>query len=130
MDGCTAICFVKHVKIIFVQVGVVCAAWWHLRELSLQSNNSCICTALCKTWTKTVLTCFTKIIAEQPSLTQLWTTNVPYERIINMLSSTDNNFMIFLFYFESFRIEFSVSSFNSHCTLYHKLQISCQYIPT
>ena len=35
------------VKIGFVQVGVVCAAWWHLRELSQQSNNWCIRTALC-----------------------------------------------------------------------------------
>ena len=26
MDGCTAINFVKHVKIIFVQVGIVCTA--------------------------------------------------------------------------------------------------------
>ena len=83
MDGCTATNFVKHVKIVFVQVGVVCAAWWyflfagafttkqqfmhphcivcydktwtktvcavwwHLRELSQQSTNSCIRTALC-----------------------------------------------------------------------------------
>ena len=32
MDGCTAINFVKHVNIVFVQVGVVCAAWhWPLR---------------------------------------------------------------------------------------------------
>ena len=35
----------------------------------------------------------------------IWTTNVPYERKINMLSSTDNNFMIFLFNFERFRIK-------------------------
>ena len=26
MDGCTAINFVKHVKIVFVQVGIVCTA--------------------------------------------------------------------------------------------------------
>ena len=44
----------------FIQVGVVCAAWWHLRELSQQSNNSCIRTLNVyydKTWTITVLTC-------------------------------------------------------------------------
>ena len=79
---------VKHVKNVFVQVGVVC------------QFSSCIRTALCttlhklKTWTKTVLTCFTKIVAEQP---------IP--RQMNMLSSIDNNFMIFLFVFERFRIE-------------------------
>ena len=91
MDGCTAINFVKHVKTVFVHVGVVCAAWWHMRELSQPSNNSCIRTALCKkkkNWTKTVLTCFTKkndCWAAIPDPT--WTTNVPYEREINMLSS-------------------------------------------
>ena len=53
MDGCTVIIlFVKHVKIVFVQVGVVCAVWWNLRELSQQSNNSCIRTALCTTLQK------------------------------------------------------------------------------
>ena len=40
MDGCTAINFVKYVKIVFVHVGDVCAAWWHLQELSQQSNKS------------------------------------------------------------------------------------------
>ena len=35
----------------------------------------------------------------------LWTTNVPYEREINMLSSIDNNFMICLFDVERFSIE-------------------------
>ena len=29
----------------------------------------------------------------------IWTTNVPYERNINMLSSTNNNFMIIFFRF-------------------------------
>ena len=84
MDGCTAINFEKYVKIVLVQVGVVCALWWHLRELSQQSNNSCIRTALC-TMTKLYsamsgLTCFTKMIAEQPSLTQYKQPNVPYKR--------------------------------------------------
>ena len=35
----------------------------------------------------------------------IWMTNVPYERKIKMLLSPDNNFMIFLFEFERFRIE-------------------------
>ena len=35
----------------------------------------------------------------------IWTTNVPYEMKINMLSSTDNNFMICLFNFERFSIK-------------------------
>ena len=30
MDGCTAVNFVLHLKIGFVQVGVAYAAWWHL----------------------------------------------------------------------------------------------------
>ena len=74
MDGCTAINFVKHVRIGFVQIGVVCAALWHLRERSQQSNinaSALLCVLqYIKTWMKTVLTCSTKMIAEQPSLTQ------------------------------------------------------------
>ena len=59
-----------------------------------------------KTWMKTVLTCFTKMIAEHAAiLDPIWTTNVPYERKINMLSFIDNNFMICLFDFERFSIE-------------------------
>ena len=40
-------------------------------------------------------------------LDPIWTTNVPilYERIKNMVSSTDNNFMICFFDFERFSIE-------------------------
>ena len=38
-------------------------------------------------------------------LDPIWTTNVPYERKINMLSSTDKNFMICHFDFERFSIE-------------------------
>ena len=51
----------------------------------------------------------------------IWTTNVPYERQINMLSSTNNNFLIFLFDIERFRIEsrflFLYIFFYSHCIL-------------
>ena len=54
-----------------------------------------------KTWMTTVLTCFTIMIAEQPSLTQYERPMYHNERKINMLSSTDNKFMIlFLFDFD------------------------------
>ena len=94
MDGCTANNFVKRVKK-KIQVGVVCGAWWHLQELSQQSNNSCIHMHKLKTWTKTVLTCFTKnycwaAIPDPTTNVTLWKNN-------KMLSSTNNNFMIFLF---------------------------------
>ena len=42
-------------------------------------------------------------------------TNVPYERKINMLSSTDNKFMICIFDFERVCIESWFPLFNSHC---------------
>ena len=58
-----------------------------------------------KTWMKRVLTCFTKIIAERPSLSQYERPMYHNERKINMLSSTDNNFMICIFDFERFSIE-------------------------
>ena len=68
-----------------------------------------------KTWMKTVLTCFTKIIAElQPSLTQYERPMYHYERKQNMLSSTDNNFMICLFDFERFSIESRFPFFFTH----------------
>ena len=57
-----------------------------------------------KTGTKTVLKCFTKMMAEQPSLTLCGQPMYHYERKINMPSSTDNNFMIFLLDFERWRI--------------------------
>ena len=44
----------------------------------------------------------------------LWTTNVPYERKINMLSSTDNNVMICLFDFERSSIESRFPFFFTH----------------
>ena len=51
----------------------------------------------------------------------IWTTNVSYERKINMPSSIDKNFMICLFDFERLCIEsrfpFFLSFFYSHCTL-------------
>ena len=60
-----------------------------------------------KTWTKTVLTCMlykNDCWAAIPD--PIWTTNIPYKRKIDMLSSTDNNFMICLVYFERFSIEY------------------------
>ena len=66
-----------------------------LRELSQQSNNSCKITLhKLQTWTKTVLTCFnTKNECWAAIPDPIWTTNIPNERNINMLSSTDNNFI-------------------------------------
>ena len=93
----------------------------HLRELSQWSNISCIRTALCtmkklgrrQFWHALQNDCWAAI--PDP----LWTTNVPYERKINMLSSTDNNFMIFfLLDFEKFRIECLFLFFSFLLTLY------------
>ena len=108
MDDCTAINLVKHVNICLVQVGIVCAAWWHLRELSQQSNNSCIRTTLCtqtQNFDEDSFDMLYKIDSWTAISDLIWTTNVPYERKINMLSSTDNNFKVFLFNCEIFRIE-------------------------
>ena len=44
----------------------------------------------------------------------IWTTNVPYERKKNMLSSTDTNFMICIFDFERFSIESRFPFFLTH----------------
>ena len=99
MDGCTAIHFVIHVKIGFVQVGVVCAAWWHLQELSQQINNSCIHTALC-TMTKLEdsfdMLLQKWVLGSHPSLNMndqctIWNKN----NMLQYISSTDNNFMFF-----------------------------------
>ena len=51
-----------------------------------------------KTWMKTVFTCLTKTIAEQPSLTQ-YDRPMYHERKINILPSADKQFMIFFFFF-------------------------------
>ena len=88
----------------FVQVGVVCTAWWHLRELSQQSNSSCIMLPHCIVQQtqnldrKIVLTCFTKWLLSShpwPSMNDrctIWKKKY-------MPSSTDNNFMILSFRF-------------------------------
>ena len=102
MDGCTAINFVKHVKIGFVQVGVVLQVVLHGGICRSFGNKATIilmhphCFVYYdKTWTKTVLACFTKMIAEQPYEPNM---NAQcYERKLNMLSSTDSNFMILYF---------------------------------
>ena len=60
----------------------------------------------------------------------IWTTNVPHERKINMLSSTDNSFMICPFDFERFSIESRFPFFK--LTLYidnnWNLWVSCAFI--
>ena len=120
MDGCTAISFVKRVKIVFVQVGVVCAAWGHLQELSQRSNNSCICTALCTTTQNLDDNSFDMLYkydcwAAIPD--PIWMTNVPYERKINMLSSTQQ-FHEFSFRFWEISDWISVSLIFFLLTLY------------
>ena len=107
MDGCTAINFVKHAKIGFVQVGVVCAAWWHL--LGFHNKGAINASArLCVLWQNLDEDSFDMLYrndgwAAIPD--PIWPTNVPYERKLNMLSSADNNFMIYLFDFERFSTE-------------------------
>ena len=120
MDGCTAINLVKHVKIVFIQVAVVCAAC-HLRELSQQSNNPCIRIALCTQTQNLDKDSFDMLYkndcwAAIPD--PISTTDVPYERKINMLLSNNNNFMIFLFDFERFRIESRFLFVYAHCIPY------------
>ena len=58
---------------------------------------------------------------------QIWTTNVPYERKIDMLSSTDNNFMICLFDFERFSIEPRYPFFVTH-TVYTTYTVCPKHI--
>ena len=87
MDGCTAIHFVKHVKI------GVCATWWHLQEFSQQSNNNAS-PLLCVLWENLDEDSFDMLYKNDSWAAipgTIWTTNVPYERKINVLSSTDNN---------------------------------------
>ena len=71
-DGCSAIIFVKHVKTVFVQVHN--AVWLHellfLFAFLVRAPANAIIYAAQTTPTvlhKTILTCFTKLIAVQPS---------------------------------------------------------------
>ena len=97
IDGCTVINFVKHVKIVF---SAVCAAWWHLQELSQQSNSSCIRTVLC-TMTKLGWRQFWHALQKWLMSSHPWPSSNDQCSIWkkNMLSSTDNNFMILIFDF-------------------------------
>ena len=110
MDGCTAINFVKHVKIGFWQSWcclccmMVFAGAFTTKQQVLVMHPHCF-VYYDKTWMKTVLTCFTKMIAEQSFLTQYERPMYHMREKINMLSSTDNNFIIYLFDFERFSIE-------------------------
>ena len=57
--------FCKVCQIDFIQVGVVCAAWWPLRAFTTKATipaSALHCVLQLKTWTKTVLTCFTKLL--------------------------------------------------------------------
>ena len=84
-----------------------------------------------KTWTYTVLTCFTKIIAEQPFLTQYEQTNdTTIIMKINMLSSTGDSYLWILnlvldiwviiiafssLWRESFFLDFLLVCITQHC---------------
>ena len=128
MGGCTAINLVTHVKSVFVQVGVVCIAWRHLQELSQQSSNSCIHTALC-----TMTTQIQNLDKDRRHALQKWLlSSHPWPNMNDQctlrkknkqkLSSTDNNFMSFLFDFERFRIESRFPFF--WLTLYSRLTLN------
>ena len=80
-DGCSAIIFVKNVKIVFVHVlscSTECSkdAWivallGKLPQMPSWCHHAAQTTP---TWTKTILTCFTKLIAVQPSMAEYkWT---------------------------------------------------------
>ena len=73
MDGCTAINFVKNMSkmvlsrlALFVLHDDICGSFHNKATI----NAYALLVYYDKTWKKTVLTCITKIIAEQPSLTQ------------------------------------------------------------
>ena len=60
-DGCSAIIFVKHFKTVFVQV---------LSYSTLCSHKSHHAAQTTPTWTKIILTCFTKLIDVQPFMAE------------------------------------------------------------
>ena len=100
--------FVKHVEIVFVQ------------KLALFALHDNICGSFHKKATihASALHCVLWQNLDEDGFDMLyknyccaaipdpiWINNVPYERRVNMLSSSDNNFIIFLFDCERFRIE-------------------------
>ena len=113
MAVCTAIISLNQTWFsCFFHVGVFCAAWWYLRELSHVHNKATIhASALhwvlhnLKTRTNTVFHAL-RNMKDQCTIKQKY-----------MLSSTDNNLMMFLFYFESFWIGYLYFS-NPHCLYY------------
>ena len=104
VDGCTAISFEKHVKLclskltLFVLHDGICGNFHKKATIHASALH---CVLQLKTWTKTVLTCFTNMIAEQSSLTQYeW----PMYHIKDKYICFHPLIMIFLFDFERFRI--------------------------
>ena len=99
MDGCTAIIFFKY-------VGVVCAAWYKCSiagDLSQQSNNRCVRTALC-TMTKLGWRQFWHALQKWLLNSHPWPNmndHVPHERKMNMLSCTEISFVIRVSFFNS-----------------------------
>ena len=107
MDGCTAINFVilfLSKLAVFALHDDICGSF-HDKATIQSSALHCVlnCTNFNSTWMKTVSTCFTKMIAEQQSRPNMNDQCTIWRK--KMLSSTDDNFMIFLFDFERFRIE-------------------------
>ena len=68
-----------------------------MRELSQQSNKTCVRTAQTQNLDEDSFDMLYKNDWRAAIPDPIWTTNVPYARKIDMLSSTDNNFMLFLF---------------------------------
>ena len=58
-----------------------------------------------KTWKKVILTCLTKIITDQSSVSQKCVINVSYERRIVVLSFPVISFVIRLFFSQRFEIK-------------------------
>ena len=80
-----------------------CYIFFSIWEIFSQTRVSFYATQssyLLKTWKKVILTCFTKIIAEQSSVIQYVVTNVSYEERIerDLKLNLDSFFFIFFFY--------------------------------
>ena len=130
MDGCTAINFVKtcqncfctcwcclHCMMTFVGAFTTKQQFMHLHCIVYYD----------KTWTKTVLTCFTKMIVEQPSLTQ-------YERPMYYMKEKSVCYhpliTISWFFFPIWRdlgVNLSFLFFFTHIVYLWSCQLECHY---
>ena len=116
MDGCTAINFVKHVKIGFVKLALfvlhdgICGSFHNKATI----NASTLLLVLWQNFNEDNFDMLYKNGYWAAIPDPIWTTNVPYGRNINRLLSIDNNFMICLFEFERFSIESRFLFFFTH----------------